>query len=108
MADDSLFQELPFSPLLIDLYKQWQNSSREERTQLSLELAATFCVEHDPTDTTLSEEYHEVFEVFLESQLRFEAEAMRLSRIAERRITEYLKEHNIDLDKVVVESPPTN
>lgn len=108
MSDDKLLQELPFSPALIELYQQWKSSSQEDRMALSLELATVFCAEHDATDTAFSEDYHEAFEVFYEAQLRFEAEALRLSRLAERRITEYLEHYKIDLDDVVIEGPPAS
>lgn len=108
LPDVDAVQELPFSQELIELYQQWQNLSKDERMSLSLEMAMVFCAEHDPTDEGFSDEYHSYFEDFLEAQLRFETEAMRLSRLAVQRISEHLESHNIDLNQVYVEKPPTS
>ncbi len=106
LPDVGVVQDLPFSQELIDLYQQWQNRSKDERMSLSLEMATVFCAEHDPTDEQFSDEYHSIFDDFLEAQLRFETEAMRLSRLAVQVISDHLSTHGIDLNNVIVEKAP--
>jgi hypothetical protein len=106
LPDVGVIQDLPFSQELMDLYQQWQSQSKDERMSLSLEMASVFCAEHDPTDEQFSNEYHAIFDDFLAAQLKFETEAMRLSRLAIQIISDHLSAHGIDLDEVVTEKTP--
>lgn len=79
----------PYSPALLRLYvKVQQAKTREERSCLMAALAALFFREHDITDAVLNDGYHDYFEEYDRTRLKFQQAAVRLARLAVHEIDE--------------------
>lgn len=78
-----------YSPAFLRLFvKVKQAETREQRGNLMTALATQFCREHDITDPKLNDGYHDYFEEFERTRLKFQQAAIRLARLAMHEIEE--------------------
>lgn len=83
--------EHPFSNETLVLYQRLQRcTSKEERTGLMLELAAQFVGEHDPSDSTATDDYHKYFEEYDKARMAYTQAAMKIGRLASECVKTYL------------------
>lgn len=90
-----------FSKHLLTLYQQMQAARcREEREKAMMEFAAAYAAEHDHTDASASDVYHDYIESYERAQLAFKQNGMRLARMAAECVTRYLQENEMSLEDV--------
>lgn len=88
--------EAPFSENLLQLYRQVQTArTREERQQAMMAFANAVSQEHDPTDHSASEVYHDYIEAFDKAQMEFHQHGMRLARMAVDCMDHYFAENDV-------------
>lgn len=96
-------EDLPFSIELLDLYQAFQQApTREARKEIAKQIAATFASERDDTDIEASEEYHEFFERYEQSVMKYDQQAQKLSRLAVNLISSYLTQHETTVEELAV------
>lgn len=83
----------PFSPRLIELYRQFQDAPKDQRLKLAREIAETFASERDCLDHSGSEDYHEFFEDFETARLAFDQQSQKLTRITLQLVEHYMEHH---------------
>lgn len=94
--------EVPFSENMLRLYRQVQTArTREERQQAMMAFAGAVSQEHDPTDHSASEVYHDYIEAFDKAQLEFHQQGMRLARMATDCMDQYFVESEATLEEVL-------
>lgn len=93
--------ELPFSQTVVKLYQDFVNSSsQEERVRLASQIAEAYAAEHDRTDPSASEDYHQYFEEYEEARAKLDQAGLKLARLAVHVIGEFLSHHRVDIDTV--------
>lgn len=109
MTDDSCkmekgapLDEVPFSENLMRLYRQVQTArTREERQQAMMAFASAVSQEHDHTDHSASEVYHDYIEAYDKAQLEFVQQGMRLARMAADCMERYFSENEVSVDEAL-------
>lgn len=97
----SLLNAPPYSKAVLRLCQRIKDcKSREERTQLMVQLAKRFHQEHDATDTILNDQYHDFFEEYERAQLQFQQAALRLARLALSEVDETFDANDLTIDEV--------
>lgn len=91
-------EDLPFSKRLLDMHREFSGATRERKLELAQELAALFASEHDATDYSATDDYHQYFEEYFQAKLRYEQESLRLARLAANLIS-VLLEKSADEDE---------
>lgn len=93
--------ELPFSHETLVLFQRLQRTTaKEERIQLTLELASRFAAEYDPSDSTATDDVHGYFDELAKTKLAYEQSAMRVGRLAADCIGQFLAASNVTIEEV--------
>lgn len=96
MHEDELF-----SANLLNHFRRIQTAAtKEERTQLMLEFADSFAIEHDESDYSANDNFHQYIEEYETAKLAYMQSAMRLARMGMDLIDTLQDENNLEADPV--------
>lgn len=99
--DDKEPDALPFSPETLATFQKLQRAtSKDERLRLTLELAQRFAAEHDPSDSSATDDYHLYFEELAKAKLAYEQAATKVGRLASECIKEFLNVQPVAVEDV--------
>lgn len=78
----NMMTDSSFPPKVFTLAQQLQaEESQEEREKILIEMAEEAVQDYDPTDAGLADDYHQLFEDFIEAQTQYFQAAFRLGRL---------------------------
>ena len=101
---DEIQDELPFSHETLTVFQRVQQAtSREERAKLMLELGARFAEDHDVSDSSATDDVHGYFEKLAQAKLAYEQAALRVGRLANECIQQYLVASNLTIEEATAE-----
>ncbi len=93
---------LPFSDEVLRLVQQIKSTrTKSERMGLMAELALTFAEEHDETDESATDLYHDFIDEYRQAQVSYQQAALRLARLAVQCVDVVLDENQTSIEEVI-------